>query len=137
MTSSIEKLRVYGQAVELEDSVYRLTKKLSQEQFYPLGNELHRASAAVVHHIYQAHEHYSYTVKLTELDGVRQAIMQTQQLLQGLSQPVATNGLVLSYTTVLKQSWGLTRYFRGKLAEQRAKAQIRATDELVAARTTN
>ena len=134
MAESIEKLRIYGQATELEDRVYGLTRKLPQEQYYPTGNELRRASAAVAHHIFQAHERYSITVKLTELDHARRAAEQTQQLLQGLGQLSDCKALVEGYTGILKQSWGLTKYLRARLAERRVTAQVRSADEMVASR---
>lgn len=62
--SSIEHLRIYQLARSLEDKLYEYAKTLPGEQFYPLGNDLRRSSAAAAHYIAETHRRYSYTVKM-------------------------------------------------------------------------
>ena len=69
--SSIEDLRIYKLARELEDQVYELVKAFPPEQFYAMGNDLRRASAGVSHHIMNTHQFFSYTLKLDELAAAR------------------------------------------------------------------
>src|ERR1700684_2420392 len=101
MAESIEKLRIYQSAVELEDQVYALTKALPQEQYYPLGDGIRRASAAVCHHIYESHERYAYRLKLDELERMRQAAEQVQRLLGQLEASEANTQLIEGYTGVI------------------------------------
>lgn len=134
MAESIAQLRIYTQARELEDQVYQLAKSLGPERSYPLADDLRRSSAAVCHYISEAHHHYAYTTKLTELSQARQAAELTQQLL-GRAKPYgATDEMIQAYTGIVKQCWGLIRYLKNRQTERNAQAAIRAADELVAAR---
>ncbi len=137
MASSIEQLRIYTSAQALEDQVYELVKAAPAEQYYPLGNNLRRASAAVSHYINEAHTRYSYHIKIESLHSARTEAEKAQRFLEdfgaaGLGQiKEAYEG----YTAVIKQVWGLIKYFKTKQAEKETKAEVSATDELVAARS--
>src|SRR6266511_1516652 len=64
MSDSIERLRIYRNARDLEDQCYEISKAdAGNREAFPL----HRYSAAVVHHIAQAHRLYSYRLKIDEL----------------------------------------------------------------------
>jgi four helix bundle protein len=78
MAESIEQLRIYVAARLLEDQVYELVKTFPADQFYGLGNDLRRSSAAVSHHIMGAHRLYSYRLKLDELAAMRREAEATQ-----------------------------------------------------------
>lgn len=141
--SSIADLKIYQLARSLEDQVYELVKAVPPELFYPLGNDLRRASAAVAHYISETHKRYSYHVKVESLHAARNEAEQTIKLLEQLKaggdgpaiQQVGSIGqLIEDYTTVIKQSWGLVKYLKRRQTEKQATATVKAKDELVAAR---
>lgn len=133
MTEAIEQLRIYKTARGLEDQVYELVKGLPSEQFYGLGNDLRRSTAAVSHHITCAHRLYSYKLKLDELTAVRREAEAAQHYLETARDFGATNELIDGYTTIIKQSWGLTKWFRKKFEERQEKAETAANEELALA----
>lgn len=134
MAESIEQLRIYKSARALEDQVYELVKKLPAEQFYGLGNDLRRSSAAVSHHIMSAHRLYSYRLKLDELAAMRREAEATQVHLETARNLVEnTDELISEYTGVIKQSWGLTKWLKAKLEEKQEKAEIAAKEEMAQA----
>jgi four helix bundle protein len=135
MAESIEKLRMYQLAIQLEDQVIDLVRKLPAEQLYPLGNDVRRASAAVSHHINQAHQRYSYQLKQQELAEARDKAERARQLLVLLRQFGASDELIEGYVTIVKQSWSLSKWLKTRQAERQAKAAVQAADELVAARS--
>ncbi|HVQ43594.1 MAG TPA: four helix bundle protein [Candidatus Saccharimonadia bacterium] len=133
MAESIEQLRIYKTARSAEDSVYELVKTLPADHFYGLGNDLRRSSAAVSHHIMGAHRLFSYRLKLDELAAMRREAEITQKFLDEARQFGATDELITDYTAVIKQSWGLTKWLKARLAEKQEKAEVAAKEELVAA----
>ncbi len=112
--NSIEHLRIYQLARSLEDRLYVLAKALPDNQFYPLGNDLRRSSAAVAHYIAETHKRYSYTVKLECLHAARTATEETIRHLESYKAAERNNipELIEDYTTLIKQSWGLIKYLR-------------------------
>jgi four helix bundle protein len=133
MAESIEQLRIYRSARSAEDQVYELVKQFPADQFYGLGNNLRRSSAAVSHHIMGSHRLFSYRLKLDELSAVRREAEVTQKYLEEARELGATDELISEYTAVIKQSWGLSRWHKVKLVEKQEKAEIAAKEELVAA----
>lgn len=134
MAESIEQLRIYKSARALEDQVYELVKKLPTDQFYGLGNDLRRSSAAVSHHIMSAHRLYSYRLKLDELAAMRREAEATQVHLETARELADnTDDLISEYTGVIKQSWGLTKWLKAKLEEKQEKAEIAAKEEMAQA----
>lgn len=133
MAESIEQLRIYRTARSAEDAVYELVKSFPSDQFYGLGNDLRRASAAVAHHIMSAHRLFSYRLKLDELAAMRREAEVTQRLLEDARSFGANDELISEYTAVIKQSWGLTKWLKNKLVEKQEKAEIAAKEEMVAA----
>lgn len=136
-TKSIESLRIYQASRNLEDAVYELVKALPKKEFYGLGNDLRRSSAAVSHYITECHRRYSYNLKLEALHLTRLEADTLQQLLADHSDRGYgdTSTLQDACTGVVKQSWGLIKYMKQRQAERRLEAQASATDELVAARS--
>ena len=133
---SIEGLRIYKASRELEDSTYELVKKLPEKEFYKLGNDLRRSSAAVSHYLAECHRRYSYGVKLEALHLARTEADTLKALLadheaQGYGN---TSKLQEDCTGLIKQSWGLIKYIKQRQAERQTLARTRAADELVAAR---
>jgi four helix bundle protein len=133
MSESIEQLRIYKSARALEDQVYELVKQFPADQFYGLGNDLRRSSAAVSHHIMGAHRLYSYRLKLDELAAMRREAEATQKHLEAARDLGATDELINAYTGILKQSWGFTKWLKTKLEEKQEKAEITAKEEMAAA----
>lgn len=133
MAESIENLRIYKSARTLEDQVYEIVKQLPADQFYGLGNNLRRSSAAVSHHIMSAHRLFSYRLKLDELAAARREAEVTQKYLEDAREFGVNSELVSEYTGIVKQSWGLSKWIKSKLDEKQHKAEIQAKDELVAA----
>jgi four helix bundle protein len=134
---SIAGLRIYQQALQLEDSVYVLAKKIPTKDFYPLGNDLRRASAAVSYHITDSHKRYSYKFKIESLHAARQESEETITQLKAFQEAGRgkTDELVEGYTAIIKQSWGLIKYFNKKQLAKQTFDRAAATDELVAARS--
>jgi four helix bundle protein len=135
-SKSIESLRIYQTSRSLEDAIYELVKQLPPDQFYGLGNDLRRSSAAVSHYITECHRRFSYGVKLEALHLARVEAETLKTLLaeyesQGYG---PTSQLQNSCIGVIKQCWGLIKYLKQRQSEHRNAARIRATDELVAAR---
>ena len=133
MSESIEQLRIYKSSRAAEDQVYELVKQFPADQFYGLGNDLRRSSAAVSHHIMGAHRLFSYRLKLDELAAMRREAEVTQRYLEEAKPLGATDELISEYTAVIKQSWGLSKWLKTKLIEKHEKAEIAAKEELVAA----
>ncbi|MBW4061349.1 four helix bundle protein [Candidatus Saccharibacteria bacterium] len=128
MAETIEQLRIYKTARGLEDEVYELVKTFPVDQFYGLGNDLRRSSAAVSHHIMETHRLYSYRLKLDALADARREAEQAQKQLDGAKSLGATDKLIEAYTGVIKQSWGLTKWLRTKLAEKQEQTIIEAKE---------
>jgi four helix bundle protein len=130
MAESIEQLRIYKTARSLEDQVYELVKQFPADQFYGLTNDLRRASAAVCHHLMGAHRLYSYRLKLDELAAMRREAEAAQKYLEDARPYGATDVMISEYTSVIKQSWGLTKWVKSRLDEQAQKAAVTAKEEL-------
>ena len=134
---SIENLRIYQTSRSLEDSVYEKVKKLPKDEYFLLGNDLRRSSAAVSHYITEYHRRFSFGVKLealhlarTEAETLRQLLAEHETKGYG-----STKELQQGCTGVIKQCWGLIKYIKNRQSEQRLESQTRASDELVAARS--
>jgi len=135
-TKSIEGLRIYQASRLLEDTVYELVKELPASEFYRLGNDLRRSSAAISHYIAECHRRYSYNVKLEALHLARSEAERLSQLLgdyeaRGFGPTV---GLQEKCEGIVKQSWGLIRYMKNRQRERQAEVRIQTSDQLVAAR---
>lgn len=135
-TATIERLRIYQTSRQLEDSVYELVKKLPDTEFYRLGNDLRRSSAAISHYVAECHRRYSYGIKLETLHLARTEAETLKQLLaEHTSRGYGpTEKLQAECVGVVKQSWGLIKYLKQRQAERRQENVARASDELVAAR---
>jgi four helix bundle protein len=133
--ASIEQLKIYQLALNLESQVFVLVQKLPQENFYPLGNNLRRASAAIAHYISEAHKRYSYAVKIESLHVARTYAEEVIKLLEQFKQQGQEIGLLTDeYTILIKQSWGLIKYLKKRQDEKQSTATVKAQDELVSAR---
>lgn len=135
-SKSIESLRVYQASRSLEDAVYEIVKRLPTKEFYGLGNDLRRSSAAVSHYLTECHRRYSYGIKLEALHLARVEAETLKTLLaehasQGYG---ATDRLQENCTSIIKQIWGLIKYLKQRQTEQQHVARVKASDELVAAR---
>ncbi len=126
MAESIEQLNIYKLARKLEDEVYELVKTFPADQFYGLGNDLRRSSAAVAHHIMGCHRLYSYRLKLDELGAMRREAEATNEqinLAGDLLGAAKVAELQAGYDSIIKQSWGLTKWLQAKLGERRQKQE--------------
>lgn len=132
----IENLRIYQVSRALEDQVYELVNQLPADEFYRLGNDLRRSSAAISHHITEAHRRYSFAVKSELLHLARTEIANIKDLLSlydskgyGLTEEIQK-----SYRSLNQQIWGLITYYKRRQRERQTGTQIKAADALVAAR---
>jgi len=135
-TKSIASLRIYQASRTTEDAVYELVKGLPDTEFYRLGNDLRRSSAAVSHYLTECHRRYSYSIKLealhlarTEAEVLKKLLADHEALGYG-----PTGKLQDACTGIIKQSWGLIKYIKQRQNERQATARAKASDELVAAR---
>jgi four helix bundle protein len=133
MAESIQQLRIYMNARELEDRVYELVKGLPEASRFPLGNDLRRASSAASHHINEAHQQRSYGLKLESLHEARNAVQRTQLLLADLPE-IEAAAISCDYIGVIKQTWGLIKYVKQRRNERLGRNMVSAIDEQVAAR---
>lgn len=133
MAESVEQLRIYKSARGLEDQVYEFVKTLPADQFYELGNDLRRSSAAVSHYIMESHRLFSYRLKLDALAAARREAEVTQRQLETARDFGADPQLIEDYTGVIKQSWGLTKWLKTKLQERQEKAEVAAKEEMASA----
>jgi four helix bundle protein len=133
MAQPIEQLHIYKDARRLEDQIYELVKTFPVDQFYGLGNDLRRSSAAVAHHIMESHRLFSYRLKLDALASARREAEVTQRHLEAARSLGVPEDLTASYTAVIKQSWGLTKWLKTKLIERREKAEVAAKEEMATA----
>lgn len=133
----IADLKIYQLARSLEDQVYELVKGLPEDQFYVLGNDLRRASAAVSHYITETHKRYSYQIKIESLHCARTEAEEMGRLLQSFQDGGygEIEQLANDYVILIKQSWGLIKYLKGRQLEKQNQNVIRAKDELVAAKS--
>jgi len=134
--SSVEQLKVYVLAHELEGKIYSLVSQMPEENFYPLGNSVWRAATATAHYISEAHDRYSYTIKIQSLQYARIAAEEaTTHLIEFEKQfGSKTAALQEEFTAVVKQCWGLIKYLQGKQREKAETANIKAAEDMVAAR---
>lgn len=135
MPTPIQQLNIYLSARKLEDAVVELSSSLPKDQVYPLGDDLRRAATAVAHYIYQAHHYYSYEMKIEALHQARGEAEKAQRQLEAIGSDAKVKKLIEDYTTVVKQSWGLIKYFKARQVERAAKAEVRGKDEMAAARS--
>lgn len=135
MAESVEQLRIYKSARGLEDQVYELVKTFPADQFYGLGNDLRRSSAAVSHYIMETHRLYSYRLKLDALAGARREAEITQKHLETAKDLGASDELINEYVGIIKQSWGLTKWLKVKLQERQEKAEVAAKEEMASLTT--
>jgi four helix bundle protein len=133
MSESIEQLHIYKTARATEDQVYELVKGFPADQFYGLGNDLRRSSAAVSHYINSAHRLFSYRLKLDELAAMRREAEVTQKHLESARPHGATDKLITEYTTIIKQSWALSKWLKARLDEKREKAEVSAKEQMATA----
>jgi four helix bundle protein len=131
MADTIEQLRIYKTARSLEDQIYELVKTFPASEYYGIGNDLRRSSAAVSHYVREAHRLYSYRMKLDALTYVRREAEITQRLLDAAVALGARAAMIEDYTGVIKQSWGLTKWLKVKLSEKQLAAEVSAKDDLV------
>jgi four helix bundle protein len=132
MAESIEQLRIYKTARQAEDDIYELVKTFPAEQFYGLGNDLRRSSAAVSHYIMETHRLFSYRLKLDSLAGARREAESTLANLESARTMTISNveGLTEQYKIIIRQSWGLTKWLEAKLEErQKAIYQAAASEQ--------
>lgn len=135
--SSIQNLRVYNLAYELEHKTINFVNSLPKVELYSMGNSLHRSSAAVSHYIYESHLKYSYTLKIDALHTAVAEAENTKRLLAECLEakyPVPPE-LTEGYTSVSKQCWGLLKYLKTKRLEKETTSIAKSSNELVAART--
>lgn len=130
MAESVEQLRIYRSARGLEDQVYELVKTFPADQFYGLGNDLRRSSAAVSHYIMETHRLFSYRLKLDALAGARREAEVTQRHLEAARDLGASEELINEYIGIIKQSWGLTKWLKTKLEERQEKAEVAAKEDM-------
>lgn len=136
MPAPIQQLNIYITARQLEDSVVKVIKGLATEQAYPLGDDLRRAASGAAHYVYQSHHYYSYEMKIEALHQARTETEKVQRLIElaGISDAKVTQQLSDTCLILVKQSWGLIKYFKTRQAEKAASSETRSKDELVAAR---
>lgn len=135
--SSVEQLNVYVLAHKLEGTVFDLVRIMPAENFYPLGNSLWRAATATAHYIAEAHERFSYTIKIQSLQYGRIAAEEAIKHLEEFEQQFGADTKAISedFTAVVKQCWGLIKYLQGKQREKAEHQTAKAVDELVEARS--
>jgi len=133
MAESIQQLRIYMNARDLEDRIYELVKGLPEDARWALGNDLRRASSAVSHHINEAHRQFSQRLKLESLHEARIAAERTQLLLADLPD-IEAAAISSDYIGVIKQAWGLIKYLKQRREERATRNMVSAIDEQVAAR---
>ena len=136
MATSIEQLRIYKSARAIEDKVYELVKRLPSDQFYGLGNDLRRSSAGVSHYIMNAHKLYSYRLKLDELTAMRREAEIAQSKLEEAREFGVTDELISEYTSIIKQSWSLSKWIRTKLQEKQQMIEVSGKEQQAQIATT-
>lgn len=133
---TIKNLRVYTLARAFEDGINAIIASLPDGEQYTLANSLRRSSTAIAHHIYESHRRYSYTLKL---DALYLAVAEGESTKKLLAQCQAagygeTEQLQVDCVSIIKQCWGLIKYFQGRKAQNQAETAAKASDELVASR---
>jgi four helix bundle protein len=134
---TIEKLHIYQTSRQLEDQIHELVKQLPSTEYYSLGDQLRRTSAAIAHYIAEGHKRYSYSLKLEALHLARTQAEQLKDYLTTYTQQGYgdTAALKETATTIIKQAWGLIRHFKQRQSERQSSSRVRAADALVAARS--
>lgn len=132
---SVADLRIYQLALELEEKVYKLAKGLGTERF-DVGNRLRRAGAGTPHYIFEFSRRYAYRSKIDALHDARAQAEEAIKILEDLGGK-ETKQLIEDYTILVKQTWGLIKYLRQKLAETQTATGAKAVDKLVTARPEN
>jgi four helix bundle protein len=123
MPEPIEQLRIYKLARAYEDNIYELVKTLPVEEFYGVGNDLRQSSAAVSHHIMEAHRFYGYRVKISCLHEMQVEAQHTQKLLGDVEKILKQDLSELSsqYAGLVEQAQGLIPWLKGRLEAKLAQ----------------
>lgn len=133
-SNSIEQLRVYKSARDVEDIIYDEVKALPAEHFYGIGNDLRRSSAAVSHYLMEAHRLFSYRLKLDSLAAARREAEACQrQIESAVAKDLGIHqDLIEKYTEIIKQTWAHTKWVKNKLDERRDQAEAAAKEQMLA-----
>ena len=117
--STINQLKVYRQAHTLEEQVLAMVKELDAEEFYPTPNALWRATVATAHYIAEAHERYSYTIKIQSLQYARISAEEAIKHLEEFAHAnkIDVKEMAEDFNSIVKQCWGLIKYLQGKQRE--------------------
>ena len=124
MAESIEKLKIYKSAQALQDEVFKLVRQFPADKINSLGADLRRSSAAVSHHIAGAHRLFSYRLKLDELSAMRREAAVAQKQLESAHNFVGTAQLRAEYTTIIKQSLGISNCLNIKIEQTQRKRSV-------------
>ena len=81
----------------------------------------------------ETHRLYSYRLKLDALANARREAEVTQKHLEAAKALGATPDLTEEYTGVIKQSWGLSKWLKAKLAEKQTQTEVEAKEDMAAA----
>jgi TfoX/Sxy family transcriptional regulator of competence genes len=76
-----------------------------------------------------AHRLYSYRLKLDELSAMRREAESAQSKLEKARKFGATDELISEYTSIIKQSWNLSKWIRTKLQEKQHLAEVSAKEQ--------
>lgn len=135
--TSRHKLRVYQLSRELEDDIYELVRQLPTSEFYGLGDELRRTSAAIAHHISESDQRYSYSLKIETLNLARGGIRRMRDLLDQYQQSSygKTTEPKRRYQALNAQIGALIYYYRRQQKERQGRTRINAADALTFARS--
>ncbi|MDQ0943145.1 four helix bundle protein [Streptomyces sp. V1I1] len=122
MAESIQHLRIYKEARQLEDHIYEVVKQFPADEFYDLGNALRRESAAVCHHIMETHRLVSYRHKIDALDNARREAISIKHSIGVAEKLGVDQELIESYEGIAQQCLSLTEWLQSKLEQRQREA---------------
>lgn len=119
---TIDKLPEYVQALELEDKTIEITKQM--DNFYPTGNTLRRSACAATHFIAEAHDRFSYTIKIQNLQYARIAAETVMQDLKNLDSDQDTTELSEVYKRLAQQLWDMIKDLQKQSLDARGLVEV-------------
>lgn|SRR3989344_2923355 len=118
---SLDDLKIYQMAEELEIEVYKITKSFPKEEKFGSVNQLRRSSAAVPNNIAEGYTRHGYQEKIRymyiakgEAEETKRNIIRSSKK-EFISDTIA-NGIAGRYTNLLKGISGYIKFIKGRIS---------------------
>jgi four helix bundle protein len=117
---SLDDLKIYKMAEDLEIEVYKITKDFPKEEKFGSVNQLRRSSAAVPNNIAEGYTRHGYQEKIRYMYIAKGEAEETKRNMirsgkKGFVLESIANDIAGRYTDLLKGISGYIKFVRGKI----------------------